>query len=368
MNDVTSGNDRDERRVDLVFEGGGVRGNALVGALAVLEERGYRPQNVAGTSAGAIVAALWSAGYSAAEQKAILAELDFGRFKDEAWEDRLPFRMTTRALSILKDQGIYEGEAFLEWMRELLAQKGVHTFRDLIREEDKDDDRYRYKVRAIASDLTGRCLLALPQDATKLGIQPDDLSVALAVRMSMSIPIFFEPVRFKNPQTGHDHIVVDGGMLSNFPVWLFDSGGEPEWPTFGLRLVEADPRTPATDRLPQVRPSRNALRETVDYLKSLVSTMTEAHDRQYVETADFARTINIPTLGVGATDFGLTTARALELYDSGRAATAEFLSTWSFSGYVEAFRKGKRHSRRRDVVEKMREAAEAAAVAGSGAG
>src|SRR3712207_6668476 len=90
--------------VDLVFEGGGVRGNALVGALSVLEERGFRPQNVAGTSAGAIVATALAAGYSAAEQRQIIGELDFTRFTDTAWEDRVPF--ARRALSILKDQGI----------------------------------------------------------------------------------------------------------------------------------------------------------------------------------------------------------------------------------------------------------------------
>jgi predicted acylesterase/phospholipase RssA len=54
-----------QKRVDLVLEGGGVKGIGLIGALAVLEERGYVPQNVAGTSAGAIAAALIAAGYSA---------------------------------------------------------------------------------------------------------------------------------------------------------------------------------------------------------------------------------------------------------------------------------------------------------------
>ena len=51
-----------ERRVDLVFEGGGVKGICLVGAYSVLEERGFEPQNVAGTSAGVIVATLLAAG------------------------------------------------------------------------------------------------------------------------------------------------------------------------------------------------------------------------------------------------------------------------------------------------------------------
>lgn len=67
-------------RADAVFEGGGVKGIGLVGALAVAEERGYRWVNVAGTSAGAIVASLVAAGYGAGEMKEILQELDYRRF------------------------------------------------------------------------------------------------------------------------------------------------------------------------------------------------------------------------------------------------------------------------------------------------
>jgi NTE family protein len=185
--------------LDLVCEGGGVRGNALVGALSVLEKEGYEVQNAAGTSAGAIVATGLAAGYTAKEQHGILSNLDFSQFTDRGWEDHVP--LIGAPLSLLKDQGIYEGDAFLAWMTDILAAKGVRTFRDLVHTnpEYANDPRYRYKVRVIASDITGRSLLALPQDAVKLGIEPDDLNVALAVRMSMSIPIFFEPVRFRNP-------------------------------------------------------------------------------------------------------------------------------------------------------------------------
>ena len=202
--------------MDLVFEGGGVKGIALIGAFSVLEERGYKPQNMAGASAGAIVAALIAAGYTATELRKIVGELDYDHFKDEDWEDRIP--LAGRSLSVLKDLGVYEGEAFLVWIRDLLEAKGVRTFGNLVRREDTEL-RYRYKAQVIASDVTERRLLVLPRDAHKLGVgDPDDLGVALAVRMSMSIPIFFEPVKFANPQTGREHLIVDGGMLSNFPV------------------------------------------------------------------------------------------------------------------------------------------------------
>ncbi len=77
----------------------------------------------------------------------------------------------------------------------------------------------------IVSDLTAKRLLVLPMEAGVLGVEPDEFDVAQAVRMSMSIPVFFEPVRWDNPDTGEQHVIVDGGMLSNFPVWLFDRQG-----------------------------------------------------------------------------------------------------------------------------------------------
>ena len=327
------------RHVDLVFQGGGVKGVALVGAYSVLEERGYTYQRLAGTSAGAIVAALLAAGYRAPELREILLSLDFDAFKDPTWASQLPWMHS--AIGLLRDQGIYQGQVFLRWIRELLEAKGVRTFADLIHPEQSDDPRYRYKLRVIASDITGRCMLALPQDATKLGVNPDDLNVALAVRMSMSIPFYFEPVRFLNHQTGEEHLVVDGGLLSNFPVWLFDRAGVPRWPTFGLRLVDPEPRVPLAERLPAPEPRHGRLASDFDYLKSLVHTMLEAHDRMYIERADYARTIAIPTLGVHATQFDLLRDRALELHDAGRAAARRFLETWDFDAYVAEFRRGR---------------------------
>ena len=306
--------------VDLVFEGGGVKGIGLVSTFSVLEGRGYEPQNMAGTSAGAIVAALIAAGYGAGELKEIIANLDYDQFKDEAIEDRLPMGKT---LSILKDLGIYEGEAFEEWMRGLLEARDVRTFGDLVRREDAEL-KYRYKLQVIASDVTERRLLVLPRDAPSLGIaQPDDLDVARAVRMSMSIPIFFEPVRVTNRRTNREHLIVDGGMLSNFPVWLFDAE-EPQWPTIGLKLTRRQGK-PIGEELAEPVP-RGGVTQVIGYLRSLVDTMMAAHDRLYVEQHDFdQRTIGIDPLGVGTTEFDLSPGRALELFDSGRAAAEKFL-------------------------------------------
>lgn len=333
--------------VDLVLEGGGVKGIGLVGALSMLEERGWTPSAVAGTSAGAITAALLAAGYSAGELRDILVDLDFHAFTDRGPEDRLP--LVGEALSVLTDRGVFEG-AYLEgWIADLLAERGVRSFADLVEEAEAGDQRRRYRLRVIASDVTGRRLLALPQDAHHLGMEPDELTVARAVRMSMSIPLFFEPVKVAHGTTGVEHLIVDGGLLSNFPVWLFDCQGRPpRWPTFGLLLVEDDPRVSLAERLGLVdgTPRREGV---VGYLKALAQTAMEAHDRLYVEQRDFVRTIPIPTLGVRTTEFDLSRDRALELYESGRRSAERFLDGWDSAAYVERYRQAAVEPRRDSV-------------------
>lgn len=332
----------DGESVDLVMEGGGVKGIGLVGALAVLEERGFEVQRVAGTSAGAIAAALVAAGYTAAELRQVLLELDFNSFKDETWEDRIP--LVGEVVSAVFEKGMYKGERFLEWMQGLLAAKGVRTFADLPAGEPSGDDGDAHRLQVIATDITDHELLRLPRDAARFGVEPDELAVAEAVRMSMSIPIFFEPWRWRSQTDGREHLIVDGGVLSNFPVWIFDSAGEPRWPTFGLMLVEPEPRAaPGANQPPAPDVS------IVTYLKDLVETMLEAHDRMYLENDTFVRTIPIPTLGVRTTEFDLTRERAEALYGSGRKAAEDFLARWDFDAYKAAFRAGAAPGRRQAV-------------------
>ncbi len=353
----TTDDDARAKRCDLVCEGGGVKGIGLAGAYEVLEHAGFEPMSVAGTSAGAITAAAIAAGYSAAELKELVMSMDYNAFMDKGWEDRLP--AFEKTLSIVKDHGIYEGDYFLEWMRALLAKKDVHTFGDLRHKPRTDgaENEFEHRLQVIVSDVTTHEMLVLPRDADKLGFEPDELEVALAVRMSMSIPIFFEPVTVMNERHNREHVLVDGGMLSNYPVWLFDCHGrEPKWPTFGLLLVEPDPKKPVGERLEKPELARRGALGLVPFLKSLAQTMMQAHDRMYVEEANWARTIGIPTLGVGTTEFDLPHDRALELYESGRGAAQKFLDRWSFEGYLAEFRSGKEHSRTDKIAEQIREA------------
>lgn len=305
----------DRALADFVFEGGGVKGIGLVGAYSVLEER-YRPANVAGTSAGAIVAALVAAGYRAGEMQAIMDRLDYNEFKDRGTLDRVP--LFGPLISLLSEKGIYEGEFVESFVRDLLQAKGVREFGDL--KTDDPDERCRYKLAVVTADVTRGRLVVLPQGVSHYHGDPDRLDVARAVRMSMSIPIFFEPVVLD------DCYFVDGGILSNFPIWLFDSVEPPPWPTFGVKLIEPDEGKPRDIGGP------------VDFLKAIVATMMEAHDKLHVEDEDIPRTIGVPTDGVRTTDFDLSDARKARLFANGVAAARDFLATWDFEAYKRSHR------------------------------
>jgi NTE family protein len=338
----------DEKRLDLVFEGGGVKGIGLAGAFDHLDKQGFTPQRVAGTSAGAITAAMVAAGYHGDElRKLVLEEMDFESFEDGG--NRL-----AQGVELLRHKGLNPGTYFETWMRRKLEKKGVTKFGDLKHPVADGDDGLAYRLQLIASDVSGHRMLVLPRDAHDcLGIEPDELEIAHAVRMSMSIPIFFDPVIYTNPENRDDHLtIVDGGILSNFPVWLFDrpAGQVPRWPTFGLLLVAPDQVDPLGSH---PSPQRHPRLSMLQFLKAIASTMMEAHDRVYVEHANYARTIPIDTLGVRTTEFNLSPKRKQELFDSGRRAAADFLKSWNFDDYIKAFRSADRPTRRQRVVDEM---------------
>src|SRR3954462_5787764 len=114
---------------DLVLEGGGVKGIGLVGAISVLEERGYTFHRIAGTSAGAIVGSLVAAGIPCRELQDIMWKVDYNRFQDASVFGRLG--PVGKGIDILFRDGIYKGQYLLDWLTEQLAGVGKHTFADL---------------------------------------------------------------------------------------------------------------------------------------------------------------------------------------------------------------------------------------------
>jgi NTE family protein len=320
---------------DLVLEGGGVKGTGLVGAITALSSAPdpYTFHRVAGTSAGAIVASLLAAGYDSAALNTIMSDLDFSQFED-AHGVLGHFERVSEGIGLLVHEGLFPGQFLHDWVRETLAAKNVHTWGDL-----KQDDpgsalppAQRYRLVVVVSDVSRGRMLRLPWDyQSLLGLDPDSQPVADAVRASAGIPFFFRPLHLKaDPAVtaGHGEILAtDGGMLSNFPVDIFDrNDGEPSrWPTFGVKLSARQPIT-AADWDPDASPLQLA--------KSLLATMQSAHDQAHVDDASVAaRTVFVDTTGYNATDFHLTSADKQKLFDNGLAAGQKFLAAWDWAAW-----------------------------------
>ena len=323
---------------DLVLEGGGVKGIGLVGAFSALSDAGYEVRRVAGTSAGAIVGALIAAGMSAEELEEAMREVDYRRFQDKGLLDRL--LLPGQVLSLLFEQGIYEGSYLRGWLTERLAELGVRTFADLRIDDDPGSSlppKRSYRLVVMASDVTRGRLVRLPWDYPMYGLDPDEQSVADAVRASMSIPFFYEPLRLRS--TGPDgrqdtSYLVDGGMLSNFPIDVFDrtDGKAPRWPTIGIKLSS---KPDAALR------HKYEVHGTASLAIAMVGTMTSFHDQIHIDDpATVARTIFVDTFGVRATDFDIGETMQDTLFRSGVEAAEAFLEDWDFGRYLERFPPG----------------------------
>ena len=325
----------DSLRADLVLAGGGVKGIGHAGAIAALRERGYAFPRVAGTSAGAIVGALVAAGMTVPRIEEVIRGVSWRRFRDPSMRDRIP--LVGPGASVLLQNGIYEGRYLREWLGNELAALGVSTFTDLRVDDPQADGDDTWQLVVMAADITRGELVRLPWDCSRYGLEPDDLPVVDAVRASMSIPIFFEPFTLTHAN-GETSTLVDGGLLSNYPLDVFDrtDGRAPRWPTFGVTLL---PRMPAGNL--ELFPGLGALRGRglPHYLESLVTTTIVGRDQGYLAKAWVqVRSIEVDAADVGVVDFDVDDTREAALYESGRVAAEAFLSTWDFEAYKDRFR------------------------------
>ncbi|HVB43903.1 MAG TPA: patatin-like phospholipase family protein [Streptosporangiaceae bacterium] len=344
-------------RADLVLEGGGVKGIALVGAITVLMERGYQFERVAGTSAGSIVGALVAAGLSHDELVAAMTSIDYRAFQDgHAWDHLAVGKM----FDLITEHGVYHGDYLKTWLGKELADHDVHTFADLrspagdgktgaadragsadragaADEAESSDKAFRLVVNV--SDITAGCLRQFPWDyGEHYQLPPGEQAVVDAVRSSMSIPFFYRPVVMRDGE-GQEHWLVDGGLLSNFPIGLFDSppGVEPRWPTFGIKLSTKAAAVQAA--------AANHVHGTVSMSLAMLNTLTGFYDRMHIEDPSVvARTIFVDTGDIMATDFNLTVQQRDFLYASGRAAAVRFLDggpgqpAWNWDNYKKTYR------------------------------
>ena len=311
-------------KADLVLEGGGVKGIGLVGAALVLAEHDHVFPRVAGTSAGAIVASLIAAhqvaGRPLSGLETIMNSVEYQRFQDETFLEHLT-RPVGEIAELMLHMGIAKGDYLVEWLGNVLDDLGVRTFADLRIADDDDPGtalppEQRYRLVVHTSDISRGSLVRLPWDYHHYGQDPDTALVVDAVRASMSIPFFFRPVTVHTP-TGKS-TWVDGGMLSNFPITVFDrTDGKPaRWPTWGVKL-SARPASVQVDH-----PADNTFEVAISCLRTLVSGWDRYHLDDEGATA---RTIFVDTAKISSIDFGITPDQQHLLFRNGRKAAKWFL-------------------------------------------
>ena len=306
-------------RVDLVCEGGGVRGIGLVGAVDALAQSGYRFPRVAGSSAGAVVASLLAALQVAGEPLSRLADvmrsIDYRKILDRSLIGRVP--LIGGGLSLLTSDGVYRGAYLEQLLAGLLADLGVRTFGDL--RTGEAPEQFAWSLVVTASDLSRRRLVRIPWDLGDYGLDPDAFSVARAVHASSAIPYVFEPVRVAGATW------VDGGLLSDFPVELFDrTDAQPRWPTFGIRLS-------ARPGIPPTRPVRGPVSLGLAAIETLVSNQ----DNAYIDDpCTVRRTIFVPADEVSSLDFNITAEQREALYQRGLQQGRQFLQKWNYAAYL----------------------------------
>jgi NTE family protein len=307
-----------------VFEGGGVKGIALVGTAVALADNGYSFERVAGSSAGAlvgaIIAAMEKSGEPLGRADDIMRTLDYTRMLDRRGASKA-FRWwpsAANALGILFNRGMYQGGYLQDWTRGVLADLGVHRFGDFRFPDPGSafapDKSYRLVVTA--SDLSRQRLMYLPWDLDAYGLDPNKFSVARAVRASSAIPFMFEPVRLKS--TFGTSTLVDGSILRSYPIEIFDrhDGKPSRWPTIGIRLS-----SPAGDRAPA-----KDVTGPVSLIQSLIYTTVDSTQIRHVsDPVDVERSIFAKPRGVRWTDFDLTADQQQGLYESGYAAGLKWI-------------------------------------------
>ena len=298
---------------NLVFEGGGVKGVAYGGVFEVLEQAQITPQikAVAGTSAGAINATMMSLNYSAAEVVDIMMSIDFEKFEDGS-DLEGPFRL-------IEHYGWFKGNYFLNLMESYIKEKtgdGRATFRDLV---EKYKNLNFKRLHLFGTNLSQQAVQQFSYEKTP------DIAVADAVRISMSIPFFFEARYFK--QNNKNDIYCDGGVLNNYPIDTFDTQSTAEEPggmmlcripnqaTLGFHFDNPDqPPSPPINNL------RRFTGGVIDALLDIQDILLKTNP------GDEQRTVFINDLGVSFTDFKLSDQTKWDLIAQGRIATANYLN------------------------------------------
>jgi len=383
---------------DMVFEGGGAKGFVFVGAMEEFAKRGHTPGRLLGTSAGAITATLLAAGYSTEEMLTALSEENsqgdpvFTEFMGQpdplpadvlqngalskvlkeidlplipnAIEDKLDAAILKwmsnnptgrHLLSFVERGGWFVADAFVTWLSKKLDSGTL---------DGKQPRAFSKMNMEQFHAVTGKDLSLVAADVTK-GMKlvlnhrtAPQVPVVWAVRMSMSIPFLWQEVIWKaewGTYRGTDitgDAIVDGGLLSNFPIELFISAEKPVVEVMGEKLhdnvlgmlidesvnVPNAPALPPKTGAPAKKKPAVEVGElsTVQRLMNLVNTMLEARDKDVIAAFENL-VVRLPAGGYGTTEFDMTPERRAALLEAGRQAMKRYLGQRDAQGVSFSF-------------------------------
>lgn len=310
---------------NLVFEGASIRGIAYAGVLMVLEEHGYTDNivKVGGTSSGAITSLLFALGYSAAELEMIVSDMKLQKFNDGR------FFFLGGIARTKKRYGWYRGQKFSNWLGSLIEEKtgdSEITFEDLHQRGYKD-------LYVTATCLNQQRLVVLSYETYP------KMKVKDAVRISMSIPLYFQAVfvdsmgRIYSKQNEENNldIMVDGGVIGNFPIQLFDSividsNGDkhvvPNDETLGIRIDSEDQIVEDNKSKKLVQRKINGFN---DFMTAFYIIIIESLNRNTLTEDDWKRTVSVSSVGITPRVRKLSNEQKTRLVQSGVTSTEAFL-------------------------------------------
>ncbi len=369
---------------DLVFEGGGAKGMVFVGAMKVFESLGHTSKRLLGTSAGAITACLLAAGYDSREMLEALGEKEgehsvFAGFMsippalapnavrnstvrnllrrvnvpflpdtfEEKLDDNIAGWLANQnslrcVFSFVEDGGWYSADNFVAWLQRRLD---CGSFRGQPRQFSKLTLAQFFQatgteLSVVASDTSGQNMLVLNH------VTAPDLPLVWAVRMSMSIPLLWQSVVWKpewgqyrgRDMTGHE--IVDGGLLSNFPIELFISGDKTVRALMGPDasdnvlglLIDEALAVPGAEVKAAASPEAFRITDlpAVQRLNNLVNTATTAHDKMVIDSFE-PLVARMPARGYGTTEFDMTEERRALLVQAGADAMQAYFDNLAAS-------------------------------------
>lgn len=313
---------------NIVLEGGGIRGFAYIGAYEILDSLHILEsvERVGGSSAGAIQAALLAVGYTPAEMKVIAETIPLKKFNDGGWS------VIGGSRRLHKQFGWYKGEAFAEWIGELIAQKtgsASITFAEL--HASKASKGYK-DLYVTGTDLTYQCLRIFSYESYP------NMSIRDAVRISMSIPLYYKPVliddagKICSKTDQHAHVMVDGGVLSNYPIHMFDSTKY----SFGFDSINTFYSNPETlgillERSDQIKHNTQNcgvapmhIKKMKEFYSALYFTLVDKPNPELMNANVIKRTISIDNLNLSPRVRKLDPKTMQSLINSGRNGALNF--------------------------------------------